>query len=156
MRTTLAKTLLVVLLAALPACVSSSEFEHLERADALHQLETAQAKKRVQALETELAQTKSGADALEQQLAALNQSLEDRSRAVAELEAKVALKAAAVTAIEAKLARVRAALAGPTLAKEAGRKALLIELMDSTTVPAADEPAPAGPPKPPDDGIITH
>lgn len=138
------RLVLLIALCALPACVSSSDYEHLERQDQLHQLETTNMKKRVESLTRELEKKTAAVIELERQLTTAS---DEHAAATGSLEAQLAAKTKDLAAVEAKLARVREALTGTTLAKAAARKALLIELMPSKAV----DPAPAGEP-----AAITH
>jgi septal ring factor EnvC (AmiA/AmiB activator) len=138
----------------LSACVSSSDYEHLERQDQLHQLETTNLKKRVDALSADLERAKGETAAAEAKLATAMQTIEQREASIADLQAQLAAKQGDYSVLEGKLARVREALNDTSLAKAPARKALLLELLPSQPpkgvavegAPAAAAPAPSAEP----------
>lgn len=153
-----AKTYAFGLLLALTGCVSSADFEHLERQDQLHQLEATNLQKRVDMLAAELEKQRSSAADLERQLAAANQTVIDKDGALADLDAKLRAKSADVSILEGKLAKVRAALNDSSLAHAPARKALLLDLLPLVP-PQPIEPegaAAAASTADPERAVVTH
>ena len=155
MRRNIALVFLSLAPVALSACVSSSDFEHLERQDQLHQMETANFKKRLDAVTHDLETQRASTAAVEAELAAAKQSLAEKTAAADAMEAAMAAKTLEVESVTRKLGKVREALNGNSLARAATRKALLLELLPPVSAAPVTTPENAPAANQADEGV-TH